>query len=81
MKTLYLGGVTPNADLSKIFNKDRLFVIGVKNGGDINLDYFLKVNPRIQLHTRFKEVDNARYLDESSYGKHILQPAILTWKD
>lgn len=79
MKTLYLSGVSPQQDLSKYFNKDKVFVIGVKNG-IYDLDYFLKANPKIQLHTRFTEVDNARYLG-LEFGQHILQPALLTWKD
>ncbi len=80
MKTLHIGGITPGTDLSARFNKEEVFVIGVKYGGASDLDYFLETNPKIQLKTRFKEVDNARYLVRG-YGSHVLQPALLTWKE
>ncbi len=79
MKTLHIGGIIRGNDLSALFNGGEVFVIGVKDGTS-DLDQFLKDNPKIQLKTRFKEVDNARYL-AAEFGSHVLQPALLTWKE
>ena len=74
MKTVYLNG----GILSSQFKSgEKVFAIGVREGGACSLEYSQIVYPNLVIE-RLKEVQNANYPLEDG---HTLQPAFLTWKE
>ena len=52
-----------------------IFVIGVRNSDNCDLDTFLKIFSEFKLEQRLPEVVNLNYLEEAE--EHTLQPAVL----
>lgn len=78
MKTAYILGMisSANKDFIQETLKEPTFVIGVKDT-TYDVDKFMRAHPEIKLIKRYTEVKNPKYTYSDG---HILQPAIIQWK-
>lgn len=76
--TLMMG----DCDQKKAIGK-QAFVVGVKDSDYYDIDLLVKKVPNIAIVTRYPETPNAKYTHnaKAALKHHMLQPALITWKD